>query len=125
MSASAAHDLYINAQLAKIQEILAETELHLTHTHAANEYPNFTMDYSSYGKTTLPVVSADSAEHQNRVNFVKTLAGNFATATTIGPHGFQKSRLRYWGLRLVLLFILLLMGIFAIVVLHTALKLTH
>jgi hypothetical protein len=122
---------YIDSQMEKIQMILKETREHLEGVATqpapvqkiASQWNFFEHQEEDY-KPITPIVVNDAA-HQKRIAFVKTLETNVATAKTIGPHGFQSVSRNYWLLWGLAMLLFLLLGAFAIVVIFTALKLTH
>jgi hypothetical protein len=115
---------YIDAQMAKIQNILDETEANLL--GAGQKTSDKIGAYQSAHAADKPITPvARGPGHENRVAFIRTLGTNFATASAIGPHGFQRTSRNYWCIIGLAVVIFLLLGAFAIVVIHTALKLTH
>jgi hypothetical protein len=117
---------YIGAQLAKIQVILDETETNLVAAGYKAGGGGHIGAYESNLKGDKPITPYSTGPgHENRIAFIRTLGTNFATAAAVGPHGFQATRRNYWILLGLAALIFLLLGVFAIIVIFTALKLTH
>lgn len=115
---------YIDSQMAKVQVILDETKAALI--AAGYKAPKQIGEYVSPHEDGKPITPyAKGPAHQERIDFIDRLGASFAAATAVGPHGVQAIRRNYWLLFGLAAIILIILGGFALVVIFTALKLTH